>query len=137
MCDSYWWKSEDTDFTTVIYEIKQCYQDDDGLFAARRRVATRKMKQMKHNSSKEADDLELDEENEELFREIGKSSILKVWGFNNIYLYSAASKLRSNFNLSSVFWDLLFSVNYFNDSKIIEVCFLSGIVNYIYVNYKM
>jgi len=30
------------------------------------------MKQMKHNSSKEADEIDIDEENEELFGELGK-----------------------------------------------------------------
>ena len=46
------------------------------VHSARRRVATRKMKQTKHGGSKEADELDLDEENEELFREMGRFSKL-------------------------------------------------------------
>lgn len=42
------------------------------LWTARRRVTSHRMKQIKQNMSKEAEELDNEEENEELFGDIGK-----------------------------------------------------------------
>ena len=43
--------------------------------SARRRVATHKMKQIKQSMSKEGDDVDNEEENEELFGDIGEDDL--------------------------------------------------------------